>query len=818
MKRLVAAIAVENVAYHFDILYSYEVPQDLAHDCHLGSRVMINFGRGKNTRKQGVVFALNIDESESKYKSILTVLDKAPFLSEELLELAEFLKQRTFCTYFDAVKAVLPTGFYFDTNVSYLANENQDISKLSEIEAAVYAYLIDYASYQDKKAICKAIGLDQNSDVLEKLVRKNYLTQNYEINSRMGDKNIKTVKMKMSDDELNEIYPKLTKKQKSVVDLLQNTGSATVKQLCYFTGVTSSVVTGLEKKQVVIIFDADTYRIPKTISVTDSGDEEIQLTGEQTQAYENLLEKYHNGGGVSLLYGVTGSGKTSVFLRLIDEVIASGKQVIMMVPEISLTPQMMSIFKRRYKDQVAIFHSALSIGERRDEYKRVLENQVKIAVGTRSAVFAPFDNLGLIVIDEEQEHTYKSESSPRYHTHDVAKFRAYKHGALVLLASATPSIDSYTKAISGRYSLETISERYGNAVLPQVEVVDMKNERQRGNKYNLSSPLLQAMEENLQNKKQSILLINRRGYNTFVVCDSCGEVVNCPSCSISLTYHSANSRLMCHYCGYSTVLDKKCKHCGKDHVRASGYGTQRIEDEISTLLPQARVLRMDADSMSAKGQFEKNLIAFGKFEYDILLGTQMVSKGLNFENVTLVGVINADQQLNNDDFKSQEKTFDLLTQVVGRAGRGQYKGKAIIQTLSPENGVVMLAQKQDFEGFYKNEIIIRKVMTYPPYCDICSVMFISEDEVKSLWSARNFLNTFVENLKDEYKDLKVIILGPMPPRVSKINNKYRYRLIIKCKNTNRFRQLMKQMLINFGKNKANKDVSIVVDINPESLS
>lgn len=818
MRRYVAQIAIENVSYHFDILYTYNVPDQLKDECQVGSRVTVSFGRGKNTMKQGVIFSLKYEESDSKYKNILTVLDKAPFLSIELLELAQFLKNRTFCTYFDAIKAMIPTGSFYSTKATYAALPIAADSnmKFNELEQLVYNHLYDYGAYMDKKTILSDLELSPDTDVIEKLVKKNLLDKSYEVSERMNDKNVKSVKIATTDENLQEVYDKLTKKQKSVIDMLGNVGCGTVKEICYSTGVTSAVVNALEKKKIVEIFDAQVYRIPKTILKSNS--EKIELTQEQNQAYLNLLEKYKNGGGVSLLYGVTGSGKTSVFLRLIDEVIASGRQVIVMVPEISLTPQMMSIFKGRYGDEVAIFHSALSIGERRDEYKRVKENKVKIAVGTRSAVFAPFDNLGLIVIDEEQEHTYKSESTPRYHTKDVAKFRAYKNSAMVVLASATPSIESYSMALGGRYSLETIRNRYGSAQLPDVSVVDMKNERQCGNKYNLSSELLQSLEENLEQKKQSILLINRRGYNTFVVCDSCGEVVTCPACSISMTYHSANNRLMCHYCGYSKPMKKTCEHCGKDHVRASGYGTQRIEDEIATLLPKARVLRMDADSMSAKGQFEKNLIEFGNEEYDILLGTQMVSKGLNFENVTLVGVINADQQMNNDDFKSQEKTFDLLTQVVGRAGRGQFKGRAIIQTMTPENGVITLAQNQDFESFYASEIQIRKIMTYPPYCDICSVMFTSENELKALSTSRAFLKEMVEKLKNEYQDQKIIILGPMPPRVSKVNNRFRYRLIIKCKNNVRFRQLMSSQLVIFAKNKEFNEVSIVADINPESLA
>ncbi len=457
------------------------------------------------------------------------------------------------------------------------------------------------------------------------------------------------------------------------------------------------------------------------------------------------------------------------------------------------------------------------MGERLDAYMRIKRGEADLVIGTRSAVFAPVRDLGLIIIDEEQEHTYKSESSPRYHTRDVAKFRAHKHSALLLLSSATPSVESYSYAVKGKYSLETLTERYGDAVLPEVSTVDMKQERQRGNRYNLSSELLERLEKNLSDKKQSILLINRRGFNTFVACDSCGSVVNCPSCSISLTYHSANNRLMCHYCGYSVPMTKVCPECGKEDVRYAGYGTQRIETELEALLPEARVLRMDADTNSTRHSFEKNLIDFGEGKYDIMLGTQMVAKGLNFENVTLVGVINADQQLNNDDFRSQERTFDLLTQVVGRSGRGKNKGTAVIQTLTPENHVIKLAQSQDYDSFFKNEIIIRKAMVYPPYCDICSVCFTGEDEVKTLNASKQFLTELKDKVDNDYKGEKVIVLGPMPPRLSKVNNKFRYRLIVKCKNSKRLRSMMSELLISFGKNKIYSDITAVIDINPESL-
>lgn len=818
MEHRVALVAIENVAYHFDIFYSYIIPEELENKVFVGSRVLVSFGRSTSAKRQGVVFGFGEKENGVRYKNILSVLDgEKPLLTAENLEIAEFLKERTFCTRFEAVKVQLPTGVSYKTQIRYLANVTGNASNLSETEKQVYEYMLTLDSFADKKQIYSALGLCDDCGIIEKLYSKKLIGKSYEAVKNMGDASVKTAHLLKSEDEIIADGIKLTNKQKSVIKVLQDAVSASVKDICYFTGVTAAVINTLERKGIVEVSDTTVYRVPETAMTDSSGKNEIVLTDCQKKAYNNLLKKYRSGGGVSLLYGITGSGKTSVFLSLIDEVIKQGRQVIVMVPEISLTPQMMAIFKSRYGNEVAIFHSALSAGERRDEYKRVREGTVKIAVGTRSAVFAPFADLGLIVIDEEQEHTYKSESSPRYHTRDVAKFRAYKHSALLLLSSATPSVESYSNAVRGKYSLEKLTERYGEAVLPEVSTVDMKQERQRGNRYNLSSELLERLEKNLQDKKQSILLINRRGYNTFVACDSCGSVVNCPSCSISLTYHSANNRLMCHYCGYSVPMTKVCPECGKEDVRYAGYGTQRIEDELETLLPDARVLRMDTDSTSSRHSFEKNLIDFGEGKFDIMLGTQMVAKGLNFENVTLVGVINADQQLNNDDFRSQERTFDLLTQVVGRSGRGKNKGTAVIQTLTPENHVIRLAQAQDYDSFYKNEIIIRKAMVYPPYCDLCSVCFVSDDEVKALNASRHFLGELKEKVDNSYSEQKIIVLGPMPPRLSKVNNKFRFRLIIKCKNSKRFRSMMSELLISFGKNKTFSDVTAVIDINPESL-
>ena len=817
MEQFLAMVAVENVAYHFDIFYGYTFNERLKEQVKPGARVLVPFGRGKAAKRQGVVFEIQPCDDVSKYKEIISVLDEKTVISAEMLKIATFLKDRTFCTYFEALKVQLPSGYSYKTTVNYFAVDGTEKISLSGSEKELYELMLTFDGFCDRKKLYDTLGFDSECDAMEKLVSKKLVIKNYDAVSRMGNATHKKVLLMMNADEISEKFPKLTPKQKSVIKVLEDIGKADLNEICYFTGVTSSVVTNLCKKGIAEIIDEEYYRIPETYSLNTSSEKEITLTHKQSKAFENLYSKYKSGSGVSLLYGITGSGKTSVFLKLIDCVIADGKQVIVMVPEIALTPQMMSIFKGRYGERVAIFHSGLSAGERRDEYKRVLDKKAEIVVGTRSAVFAPFDNIGLIVIDEEQEHTYKSESSPRYHACEVAKFRANNHNALLLLSSATPSLTSFTHASQGRYNLEVLDERYGDAVLPEVLVVDMKQERKSGNKYNISSPLLELLEKNLNENKQSILLINRRGFNTFAACEDCGEVIHCPSCSISLTYHSANNRLMCHYCGYSTAFTKVCPDCGKESVRYAGYGTQRIEQELAQLLPQARVIRLDTDSTSTKHSFEKALNDFSDGKYDIMLGTQMVAKGLNFENVTLVGVINADQQLNNDDFRSQERTFDLLTQVVGRSGRGKFKGNAVIQTIAPDNNIINLAKDQDYLSFYNTEIVIRKAMIYPPYCDICVLNFISKKEISALNASKDFLNAIRNEAADRYKSEKIIVLGPMPPRISKVNNKYRYRLIIKCKNSKRFRSMISELLVSFGKDKKYADITVFADINPESL-
>ena len=628
----------------------------------------------------------------------------------------------------------------------------------------------------------------------------------------------KSEKMMRLADENADIAQKLTPKQQSVVNLLSDVGAAEVNEICEFCSVGKSVLDNLVKYGICEYYKKEVFRNPYGNADSLVDRKEIVLSAEQEKAFLTYSDMLKNGGGTGLLYGVTGSGKTQVYLKLIDEAVDMGKDVIVMVPEISLTPQALSIFHKRYGKKVAVFHSGLSLGERNDEYKRADCGEAKIVIGTRSAVFAPLHNLGLIVIDEEQEHTYKSERTPKYNAADAANFRCKYNKALLLLTSATPSVESYSAAVNGKYKLCELNERYGKSTLPQVITVDMKAEIKGGNKTPVSNTLKNLLEETLEKKKQAILLINRRGYNTFIACNDCGHVITCPNCSISLTYHSYNNSLMCHYCGYSKPLDNVCTECGSKNIRYSGYGTQRIEDEIERLFPQARIIRMDADTTSAKFSHQRIFDAFSNGDYDILIGTQMVAKGLDFPNVELVGVVNADNSLYDENYTANERSFDLITQVVGRSGRRNASGKAVIQTINPNNEIIEFASRQDYKAFYDSEINLRKLLTYPPFCDIYSVSFTSEDENKSALCAKEFFDIFVELNKTEYKNEKFIVLGPSPAKISKISNNYRHRLAIKCKNSKSVRRMLNDILQKIAKMKEYKEVTVGIDLNPYDMN
>ena len=808
-----AKVAVDAAVFTFDKEFDYIIPPELEAAAQKGCRVTVPFGNG-NKKRLGIIFDVTDYTEGKRLKKIGEVLDEAPLLSDEMLELARWIKERTFCTLYEAAKAMLPSGINHRMVVSYAVSGDYDKEKADSLggaEKEVFDYLSSKGIFVKSDSVFKALAMEHNPSITESLVKKGLLVSSRDAVRNLGDL---TVRMMRLTGE--EVEVKLTKKQQQMADVLRDIGTASVKELCYFTGLTPAVANALVKNGAAEFYEQEVINLPDFVNEVGSR-APIKLTDEQQAAYDKLTALSSQGkAAVSLLYGVTGSGKTSVYMSVIDKVVDEGRAVIVMVPEIGLTPQTLSLFCKRYGGDIAVFHSALSVRERLEQWKRVKNGEAKIIIGTRSAVFAPTENIGLIIIDEEQEHTYKSEQTPRYSAIDVAKYRAAYNKSLLLLASATPSVESYAAAQSGKYELCTLTQRYGSAVLPEVVTVDMRSEPKAQGSKAISETLYESLKQNLENGRQSILLINRRGFHTFAACNSCGEVICCPHCSISMTYHSANNRLMCHYCGHSVPFSSVCPECGEDAVRYSGFGTQKIEEELARLLPDARIVRMDTDSTAGRNSHEKLLDSFAKGEYDIMIGTQMVAKGLNFPNVTLVGVVSVDQQLYNDDFRSLEKTFSLLTQVVGRSGRGELKGKAVIQTLTPENEIIRLAAKQDYDEFFKTEITLRKALVYPPYCDLCVIGFTGENETIVKSAARETLDLLKKYVGGEFKGEKVIALGPMPARVAKVNGKYRHRLIIKCRNSARLRQMISKILIETGSDSRFSKVTVFADMNPET--
>ena len=812
MSLLVARVAVDKTLYSFDMLFDYAVPEYLQSKLSVGKRLLVPFGRGNKKRQALVMELLNVDIPNPKLKEASAVLDDYPLLTDEMIKLVHSMKERYFCTYYDVIRAMLPVGVNYRIAFVYtLVRDNEPVTPTDE-QMKILSLFANKSKSIKQEILFKKLDIDCESKALCELIEQGIIKKTENAMRRVGDASVKMLRL----CEFDEDGVKLTSRQREVCDLLKAVGAVSVKEVCYYTGVTQSVTDTLVKKGVCECIEQEIFRLPESSYSSDSDD--IVLTDEQNKAYNTLLSLYKSGkAAVSLLYGVTGAGKTSVFLKLMETVYRQGKGVIVMVPEIALTPQLVSIFKARFGQDVAVFHSALSMGERLDEWKRVKKGIAKIAVGTRSAVFAPFENIGLIIMDEEQEYTYKSESSPRFHARDVAKLRCFEHNALLVLSSATPAIESFYNAEKGVYSLCKLTKRYGKAQLPDVLVADMNEESPVGNSTGFSGLLIDSIAENLGRDEQSILLLNRRGYNTFVTCKSCKEVVTCPNCSISLTYHSANNRLMCHYCGFSMRITDKCPECGGTQLRYSGSGTQKAEQTLADIFPGARVLRLDADSTLAKQSHEKKLTEFKNGEYDILLGTQMVAKGLNFPKVTLVGVLSADQTLYSEDFRSYEKAFSLLTQVVGRSGRGDRPGRAVIQTYTPENPIMRLSAAQDYEEFYRSEIKVRKAMLYPPFSDICMIGVTGKKEEKCADAAREFTRTLCDVMKEKYSDLPIRILGPSPASVYRVNNKFRYKIILKFRNSRRFRQMLSGVMTDFARERKFSDVTVFADINPDNI-
>lgn len=800
-KRQVAVVAVENSHISFDMLFSYEIPESLFGRIEPGMRVVVPFGRG-NKKRIGLVFALSDEIPEKKCKYVFGIVDEKPVISSELLRLCEWLRDNTFCTYYDAFRAILPPGLGYSLKRQIVVSK----SFSGELTALEEAFLRQLES-ADREAFAALVAA--GSAMTDALVAKGALIEDCVAKRRIGDENVQMVRV----GEAYDPDERLTAKQSAVMELLNSTGSASIHEVCYNCAVSAAVVKRLIEKKILEQFEQTVFRTESNVEASEDP-EDIIFSPKQEAVYKGILELMNDDAPrCALLRGITGSGKTSVFIRLINEALKSGKSAIMMVPEIALTPQMVGKFRRLFGSEVAIMHSALSIGERADEYRRIREGRARIVIGTRSAVFAPVSNLGIVVIDEEGESSYKSESSPRYHARDAAKQRCFAHGALLLLASATPAPESYYFAKTGRYSLFEIDERYNNAVLPEVFIIDMAAERKNGNQSTFSEPLINEINANLERGEQSILLLNRRGYRTSVRCLACGKPLECPNCSLPLTYHKINDSVICHCCGYMRRLDPVCPKCGGRYFNMKGEGTQLIQDELSVMFPKARILRMDADTTSSKGAFERDFGAFGRGEYDIMVGTQMIAKGLDFPNVTLVGVLRIDNSLYAADFRAYERTFSLITQVVGRSGRGGKRGRAMLQTFSPEHFVIDLAANQNYPEFYNEEIELRKAQFYPPFCDITVFGFASTLSERCQNAARKFARMLSGLAKTYEGRVPLRILGPAPNTVGKVNGRFRFTLIVKCRNSPDFRSVVRETLLRAYADKDFEYVTFYADIN-----
>lgn len=809
-----AEIAVDSVTYGLDKLYVYSLPLSMS-NASIGCRVIVPFGRS-SSKRQGIIMRLLSETSISNTRPVYALLDTKPILSKEQMELVEYLKQTTYCTYFDAVKAILPTGLNYRIFDTYSFNPDYvDKDKLSESELIIFNILSSSTKPMKITDIILNCTFDNVAGILSSLCEKGAVICSTS-SKRLGTDAVRNIcQLIISTEKAKDLIAskKVTKQGASVLNYLIDNGASIVKDICYFTGVSQGVINTLIRNNFVIIIAEKINRNPHN-NIKPSATN-VVLSEEQNIVFNGLKNLYQQDKpNCALLRGVTGSGKTEVFIALTRQVISDGKDVIVLVPEITLTPQTVGKFKKEFGDIVAVIHSSLSIGERMDEYRRLESGEAKIAVGTRSAIFAPLKNIGLIVIDEEQVSSYYSEQSPRYHAHSIAKYLAYRNNALLLLASATPSIPTYYYAKTGKYSLFELDSRYGTNKLPGVYTADMRKELAAGNNTSISSMLLNELKANIDNGEQSIVLLNRRGYHTVGVCSECGEALKCDNCDIPLTYHSANNRLMCHYCGASKEYTEICPHCGTKSIHYKGAGTQKAYEELLLAIPGVRILRMDLDTTSSKEAHTKMLTEFANGKYDILLGTQMVAKGLDFPNVTLVGVMSADSSLFDDDFRADERTFSMMTQVIGRSGRHK-AGRAVVQTYAPNHPVLVKAMKQDYISFYNDDILIRKQMLYPPFCDICLIS-ISSNKDSNCENAAKYIYDYICKIVNEmYSDLPIKILHPNRELMFKISSKYRFNLVLKCKDGKKFEAFLSDLLIRLHKDTKLSKVSIAAEINPE---
>ncbi|MCP3739041.1 primosomal protein N' [Rossellomorea sp. BNER] len=800
----IASVIVDVPTMQTDRAYDYKIPDKWEGIITSGMRVIVPFGPRKI---QGFVVGTKEQTDVKRLKSIVEPMDLVPVLNQELLEMAEWLTEKTLCFKISALQVMLPAAMKAKYEKKIVVSNEKESPFLSEKINKMFQSKKEVTwNEADKQGILPELQREVKGGRLEIV---------YEVRAKAKTKTIRKVTLAQSSDRIETLINELpanAKKQKEIMDYLlkyANMQAVPTKEVLDATGGSDSTIKTLLDKKFIFENREEVYRDPyqerdfprtKPFSLTDEQEKSI------FPILDSIENKIHK---TFLLYGVTGSGKTEVYLQSIQRVLEDKKEAIVLVPEIALTPQMVQRFKGRFGDQVAVLHSGLSVGEKYDEWRKIQRKEVKVVVGARSAIFAPFENLGIIIIDEEHETSYKQEENPRYHARDVAVYRGKRYNCPVVLGSATPSLESFARANKGVYQLLTLQKRMNEGELPQVSVVDMREELRSGNRSMFSTELFDKLKDRLVKKQQTVLFLNRRGHSSFIMCRDCGFVQQCPQCDISLTYHRFSNQMKCHYCGYETVVPTKCPECNSEHIRYFGTGTQKVEEELTKLLPEARVIRMDVDTTGRKGAHERLLNQFGEGKADILLGTQMIAKGLDFPNITLVGVLSADTMLHLPDFRSAEKTFQLLTQVSGRAGRHKLPGEVVIQTYTPEHYSIEQASEQDYDSFYKKEMMMRKMGSYPPFYYVALLTITHEDLLKVVSVAEKISNFLQSKLSKAS-----IILGPVASPIPRINNRYRYQCLIKYKREPMLTDTLQKILTQSQQQYSSEGLTVSIDVNP----
>jgi len=812
---LVARVAVAAAVYSIDRPYDYSVPAAWRASIREGQRVMVPFGAG-NRKTEGVVLELREEETTRQLKAVAHVFDDDVVLQPQQKALALWMCRRYFCTFFQAANALFPPGVWNRKAETYLPGELSE-EGLPPKKQRILAAVRQAGKPVTAGELQKLMKPETIKKELPQLVKSGHLTVQQQFQQNVREKKITMLRLTLPlEQALGQIGKgALKEKREQVLRVIHQAGQLPEKEVCYLTGVGSALIRRLVTLGILTAESMQVSRMPKVMKNETA--EPVLLNTEQQAAFVRLKQLQATGRAeAALLYGVTGSGKTQVYIRLIQHTLEQGKNAILLVPEIALTPQMLKKFRLYFREQVAVMHSGLTAAQRYDEYCRIQSGKARVVIGTRTAIFAPLNDLGCIIIDEEQEPTYKSESDPRYHAREVAKYRAAQERCLLLMGSATPSVESYHAAKGGKYHLLSLTQRYQNTPLPATLLADMRGQLREGDPSRISRQLLEELQLNLSRGEQSILFINRRGSARMATCVDCGYIPTCENCSVALTYHSRNGRLMCHHCGYSLAMPETCPECGGNHLKLIGSGTQSIEDELQALLPEVRILRMDADTTEGRVSHEKLLDSFAKGKADILLGTQMVAKGLDFDNVTLVGVLEADLSLYCGDYHATERTFSLLAQVVGRAGRRTRPGRAVIQTYTPEHPVIQAAAAQDYDAFYEQEILTRQALKAPPFADQFVFRFGGTDEHTVQQAAQVFAKALAAQLP-QTADVEPFVLGPVPAPIARLNKRYFYTVSFRGRATNNSRALVSRMLAAYDRWPGSRNLTVSADIDPYYL-